>query len=98
MRLKDCRDFAKKYANIILIVFSTIISKRVILEEKISLEKLAYNLIIIGITLAFLKLHAYSDIATRVMPIIMGGLSYYGHIHGLVMKLTLKQNAIYSDF
>ena len=38
--------------------------------------------------MASLKLHSTCDLATRFVPIIIGGLSYYGHIHHILSKFT----------
>ena len=61
------------------VLFTIIISKRVIFDEKKDISKLAFHLFVVAVFMILLRIHQSSYIATRVVPLLIGCLSYYGH-------------------
>lgn len=60
-------------------LFSIIILKRVLLDTHGDLLKLGFHLLVIAIFMTLLRFHQHSHLMTRAVPLLVGGLSYYGH-------------------
>lgn len=61
------------------ILFAIIILKRIFFDDKLNIAKLGFHLMILGLFMICLRAHAYNDVATRIVPLMIGFLSYYGH-------------------
>jgi hypothetical protein len=75
------------------VLFSIVIAKRLFFEQKSDVSKLAFHLVIIAAFMALLRIHRTCDLATRVVPLLIGGLSYYGHTHYLILAKTIKMHS-----
>ena len=79
LKIKQCRDFAQRYMRLMGFLFSIIISKRIFFDATSNISKLGFHLTIIALFMLSFRLHRISDLATRVVPLIIAFLSYYGH-------------------
>lgn len=85
LKIKQSRQFASQYMRLMSILFSIIIIKRIFLDEKSDVTKLAFHLTVIGLFMIMLRIHSSSDLATRLVPLLIGCLSYYGHTQYLLL-------------
>lgn len=90
LKIKQCRQFAMKYMRLMSVLFSIVIMKRLFFDQKSDVSKLAFHLLIIAALMVLLRIHRTCDLATRVVPLLIGGLSYYGHTHYLILARTIK--------
>ena len=72
------------------VLFLLIITRRIIFDEKADLKKLAFHLTVIALFMIALKLHAISKVATRLVPLFIGCLSYYGHTQFLMLSINMR--------
>jgi hypothetical protein len=68
------------------LLFSIIISKRLFFDAQGNIQKLMFHVLIIGLVMLSLRVHRTSEIATRLIPLMIGCLSYYGHTRYLLFN------------
>lgn len=69
-----------------MVLFTIIICKRLFSDSSGNINKLLFHLTIIALVMISLKLHKTSEIATRLVPLMIGVLSYYGHTRFLLFN------------
>ena len=89
LKIKQCREFAKRYMKLMSFLFAIIILKRVMVDEQTNISKLAFHLLVIALFMLFLKVHSLSNLATRFVPLLVGFLSYYGHTKFLMITKNI---------
>ena len=67
-----------------IILFAIIISKRLFFDASSNINKLMIHVTIIALVMIGLRLHKTSELATRIVPLFIGVLSYYGHTRFLL--------------
>jgi hypothetical protein len=68
------------------LLFSIIISKRLFFDAQGNIQKLLFHVLIIALVMLSLRVHKTSEIATRLIPLMIGCLSYYGHTRYLLFN------------
>ena len=92
LKIQQCRDFAQQYTRLMCILFSIILSKRLFFDPQSNIYKLTFHFLIVGLLMLSLRLHRTSDLATRIVPLLIGALSYYGHTRFLLFNKHLPKS------
>ncbi len=79
LKVQQCRLFAQKYMNMMTILFAVILSKRAFFEGSKDWNKLLFHILVVFIFMLALRIHRTSELATRLVPLLIGILSFYGH-------------------